>query len=241
MAKRFIDTLKYKKRFIRNLPSPYKIFWDYLCCNCDNAGIWHVDFEVARVETGERSLNEQKALTLFADKIMPFDNNEKWYLTGFIEFQYNCLPEKLNPANKAHGSVINILDKYNILGLMAKGHNKPLASPLQEAMDKDKDMDKDKYKDMDKAFSELWELYPNKDGRKQAYKHFEASVKNEQDFKNIKSALDNYLNSQKVRNGFIKNGSTWFNNWQDWIPKEAPVKKPFTIDDYDALYGGVAK
>ena len=67
------------------------------------------------------------------------------------------------------------------------------------------------------AFSELWEAYPNKDGRKAAEKAFRASVKTSDDLDDIKQALSNYLGSEKVQRGFIKNGSTWFNNWRDWI------------------------
>lgn len=74
-------------------------------------------------------------------------------------------------------------------------------------------------------FEELWKRYPEKDGKKQAKKHFIASVKSEKELNNINIALSNYLNSNKVRNGFIKNGSTWFNNWQDWIEYKEPEKE----------------
>ena len=73
-------------------------------------------------------------------------------------------------------------------------------------------------------FSEIWERYPNKDGKKQAENHFKSSVKTENDWKNINKALDNYLKSEKVLKGFIKNGSTWFNNWLDWVDFVQPEK-----------------
>ncbi len=66
-------------------------------------------------------------------------------------------------------------------------------------------------------FESLWLSYPKRDGKKDALRHFNASVKTEEDFINIKKALGNYLLSDTVKNGFIKNGSTWFNNWRDWI------------------------
>jgi len=71
-------------------------------------------------------------------------------------------------------------------------------------------------------FGSIWERYPNKDGKKQAEKYFNSSVKTEKDYTSINKALDNYLKSDKVKNGYIKNGSTWFNNWQDWIEVEQP-------------------
>jgi len=50
----------------------------------------------------------------------------------------------LNPENRAHNSVLKILERYNLSEI------KPLTSPLQGAKDKDKDKDKDKEQDKDK-------------------------------------------------------------------------------------------
>lgn len=75
-------------------------------------------------------------------------------------------------------------------------------------------------------FKKIWEKYPNAIGRKLAYKHFKASVKNEEDWNNINKALDNYKNSKRVSKGYIQNGSTWFNNWQDWIQMPDNESKP---------------
>lgn len=66
-------------------------------------------------------------------------------------------------------------------------------------------------------FNTLWENYPSKIGRKQALKHFQASVKSAGDLDLISQALSNYLKSDRVKNGFVQNASTWFNNWKDWI------------------------
>jgi hypothetical protein len=66
------------------------------------------------------------------------------------------------------------------------------------------------------VFEELWEAYPVKDGKKSALRHFQASVKTPEDVERIRRALKNYLGSDKVKRGFVKNGHTWFNNWQDW-------------------------
>lgn len=70
---------------------------------------------------------------------------------------------------------------------------------------------------LSKSFESFWGRYPNRQGRKNALRHFEASVKTEADVGNLGRALENYLRSGNVNSGFIKNGSTWFNEWQDWI------------------------
>lgn len=74
-----------------------------------------------------------------------------------------------------------------------------------------------RFKKESKEFDELWQRYPAKDGKKAACRFFTASVKTAQDWQDINAALDNYLQSERVRNGYVKNGSTWFNNWRDWV------------------------
>lgn len=89
----------------------------------------------------------------------------------------------------------------------------------------EEEVDSKEYKERVKWFTEIWERYPNKDGKKAAERHFMASVLTQQDFTDINTALDNYLASEKVAEGFIKNGSTWFNNWKDWVNFAGIVKK----------------
>jgi hypothetical protein len=76
----------------------------------------------------------------------------------------------------------------------------------------------------EQSFEEIWALYPNKDGKKDSRRHFIATVKTPDDLQNIRIALNNYLQSDKVKRGFVKDGKTWFNNWQDWLhPTDAQL------------------
>lgn len=68
-----------------------------------------------------------------------------------------------------------------------------------------------------KKFELIWDKYPNRVGKKAALKHYKVSVKTEQDYLDIQKALDNYKASERVKKGILQNGSTWFNNWRDWI------------------------
>lgn len=135
MAKRFTDSEKWSKPFIRNMKSAYKLLWLYMLDECNHAGIWQVDLDVAQLKMGEK-LNYGDAINFFGAKIYAFDNNEKWFIPDFIEFQYG----DLNPENRAHNSVIVLLNKYNLMDVL-KHKIKPLTSPLQGAMDMDKDKD----------------------------------------------------------------------------------------------------
>ena len=75
------------------------------------------------------------------------------------------------------------------------------------------------------SFDDFWSRYPNRQGRKIAERHFGASVKTPEDVACFEKALRNYLASGNVRNGYVKNGSTWFNQWRDWIdPTEIMMK-----------------
>lgn len=66
------------------------------------------------------------------------------------------------------------------------------------------------------VFEDIWTKYPKRVGKKEALRHFLASVLDENDVNEITTALENYIKSERVSNGFIQNGSTWFNNWRDW-------------------------
>ena len=163
MAKRFTDSLKYKKHFFRNLPGAYKLFYDFLYHDCDHAGIWIVDIETAQIFVGkDMPINEEKALEYFNSdeiRIIPFDGGKKWFIPLFIKFQYGKLSEK----NRAHCAVIDILKKFNLIdeNLIPIEKISPFEKspkPLWQKPKGDKDMDKEKEKDMemdkdmDKAF-----------------------------------------------------------------------------------------
>lgn len=109
MSKRFTDTDKWKKPFIRGLEGPYKLLWLYILDDCDHAGIWQVDFEVAQIRIGE-PIDQNQAIKIFGDRIEIFNGGSKWFIKDFVDFQYGQLNEK----NRLHLSVINILTKNKV-------------------------------------------------------------------------------------------------------------------------------
>lgn len=80
------------------------------------------------------------------------------------------------------------------------------------------------------CFQDIWKMYPKRIGRKAAERHFKASVKTAVDGTDIRSALANYLRSDEVKRGFVQNGSTWFNNWRDWVTVQGPM--PVAVKPY---------
>lgn len=68
-----------------------------------------------------------------------------------------------------------------------------------------------------KIFEEFWSQYPRRVGKKVSERYFNSSVRTYDDVENMAIALKHYKQSEKVKNNYIMNGSTWFNNWQDFI------------------------
>lgn len=209
MARRFTDTEKWKKPFIRGLQGAYKLLWLYICDDCDHAGIWQVDMDVAKIRIGE-DIDVNNALVSFGDKVISFDNGTKWFIPSFLEFQY---PSGLNPENNAHSGVIRLLEKYKLL------KNKPLTSPSQGSKDMDKDMvmDKDKEGVINIDFDVFWNLYDKKVGDKQKLIKKWENLKDEERELAIRH-IPSYKIAQPEKK-FRKDPQTYINNksWNDEI------------------------
>jgi len=238
MSKRFTDTNKYKKTFFRGLPGAYKLLWDYLYHDCDHAGIWHVDMDIAQIFLGkDMPVDESTAISLFNadpedEKIVVLHGGKKWFIKSFITFQYG----ELNPQNRAHASVISILTKEGI---------KPLTSALRGRKDKDMDKDKDKDKNHEPenpeseehdALSEnAWQVFisvfPKRNG-----KHLKLEAARELFYKckpkwnQWISAAKNFADSSLVKDGkgICDPINFLTTNWVDWQEAEI-VQSPERI------------
>ena len=114
MAKRFIDSeIFFRSKWFRKLPPKIKLFWFYLITNCDHAGVWEVDFELAQMLMGI-DLDEDEIKDVLKNKIYAFQNNEKWLIKPFLRFQYGQISQKSKP----HQSVIKKLRDYGIFDLL---------------------------------------------------------------------------------------------------------------------------
>lgn len=141
MSKRFADTDKYKKPFMRGLPAAYKLLWDYICLDCNNSGIWQVDFDVAQIRIGtDAPIEQSKALAVFnmgEERIRVLNGGSKWFIVPFVEFQYGELDHECRP----HRPVIKELEHFGLIP-----YQKGIERVSNTLEDKDKDMDKDKDK-----------------------------------------------------------------------------------------------
>lgn len=191
MAKRFIDTNLFRKKWIRELEPEMKLFWIYLLTDCDHAGIWDVDVDRAAFQLNLK-ITEEKILNTFHKKIVPF-KRDKWFVPKFIEYQYGVLNENIRP----HLSVIKILSKYGLY--------KGLINPLNEAKDKNKEQDKDKIKntkrnqllDIRDNLKEYKEIFINKDVYSEFDKFNDYMLSTGKTYKNYAAAFRNWLRNDQ--------------------------------------------
>lgn len=112
MAKRFTDTMKWNEDWFLELSTSNKLFWIYVCDNCDHAGIYKLNKRMFELLIGAKINTDDFLTTINAekDRIILLDNG-KWYITKFIEFQYG---PTLNPNNRVHKSILKLLNDNNI-------------------------------------------------------------------------------------------------------------------------------
>lgn len=110
MAKRLTDTEKWKDPWFCELSPVYKLFWIYLCDNCDHAGIWDVNWPLVKFHCLEEPFN----VKIFGDRIVVL-SKEKWFIKKFVLFQQKISNlDELNPLNNCHSSIISILKREKI-------------------------------------------------------------------------------------------------------------------------------
>lgn len=137
MAKRFISTDLFNEDWLLDCDIEVRLYFVYAFLNCDHAGILRANIRPFNALNGTNLTQDTILSQINADKQRIRKLTEsKWYLTDFVEFQYGPV---LNPANRAHQSVIDILTENGIM----EGANKGLGRGLVGVKDKDKDKDKE--------------------------------------------------------------------------------------------------
>lgn len=227
MAKRFIDTEIFRKQFVRGLPAPYKLLWLYITCECDNAGIWYVDEEVAQLFVGkDAKFSLDKAIELFNQdehRIIPFDNGKKWFILSFVKFQYGELRES-NPAHRSVLEKLKVLEYENYIEF-DEGAIIPLERSFYAPMDKDKDKDIDKEKEKNKE----------KEKKKKEKKEYaEAVTMTEDEYNKLMSDYGEDCTTwciDKLNNYKLSNGKRYKSDYRtilNWV-----------IDEYRKSHGGL--
>lgn len=221
MKKRFTDCDRFDDPWFRKMPLAYKALWEFITAKCDNAGVWKVDFELAAFMVGDGSIDEETALKVFnscKQRVHAFKKGY-WHIIGFVDFQFGGK----DGDNNFHKQIRSLLKSHGLNNF--QGQTSPSLGALDKEEDKDKEGkgvvgEKPENRIGESHFEELWLKYPKPVGKKHAKRHFLATVKTHQDYARISKHLENYKASEGVQKGFVQNGSTWFNQWEDWSFRE---------------------
>lgn len=160
MKKRFTDIEKWAKIvWFRNLSPADKLFWYYIHEMCDDVGVWEIDLEQAEFHI-KASYNLNQIKDVFKDHIYEFDNGRKWWLKGFVKFQYKELHEytdeeiEKNP-NLKHSprpKYVEMLKDHGLWDLYMNA-NKLHSTPTSEGLKWDKEEEKEEYKEKEEKES----------------------------------------------------------------------------------------
>lgn len=109
MSKRDHDTEIWSEDWFLDLSDLEMLFWYYITDKCDHAGFWRPNFKMFETITGRRINKDDflKKINTDKDRIIVLENG-RWFLSGFISFQY-C--GKLNLNNRFHKSIMETFRK----------------------------------------------------------------------------------------------------------------------------------
>lgn len=232
MPKRYTSTEKWDDFWFRKLNPGMKAYWDYLCCSCDNSGVWEIDLEDASFRVGyDIGTGSVDVLNNGKNRVLLSKCGKFLMVKGFIEFHVgDLLSEKLTNLQK---SCIVMLYKHVMAGRFTKEDFGFTGSLPVDYRYKDKkikgQIDKKIKIQQQKAsfdFDAVWSKYPRKLGKDEALAFFKAQVKTEEDYIGIQKALVRFLASDQAKGEmqYIPHGSTWFNKrWRDWLEVESVV------------------
>ncbi len=154
--KRFTETDKWRDSWFRKLRPISKLAFYYIIDNCDAAGVWDPDFDLADFAIGEK-VDWISVLPDFGERVEVLRNG-KWYLTKFIEFQYGDLVEECRP----HAKVLQLLRGH---GIQYRKGIRRVSIPARTGQDKDKTGQEE---DGLVTAEKVYEAYPRKESRQDA-------------------------------------------------------------------------
>jgi len=176
MPKRFTDSDKWTDPWFRRLSPTMKMFWLYLLDNCDMAGIWDVDIELASYFLGTK-LDPQKIDREIDGRVVVIEDGRKWWVPKFIQFQYG----ELSTQSRVHLKVIQVLDKYGLKYSVdtvstdcRRGIDTPKDKDKVQVQDKAKDKKEGRPENLDAVRSFFAELRLSSEAEA-FYDHFEAN------------------------------------------------------------------
>lgn len=221
MAKRFTDSGKWKRPWFRGLGIHAKVLWQYMCDECDHAGIFIADFDLISFQVGFR-VDESKLMSWLGTKLVQVDR-DKYFIPSFFDFQYADAKDGF----KAKQSAIKILKSYGLVDesdLIIDLTNRYLSvqgqSPDCPSISISKIKIKGNTGSAEGEIETLYQGYPRKQGKSDGIKRLLADLGAGAQAADMVRARDNYiahLKRDNVEAKYIQHFSTWANKWRDWL------------------------
>ena len=109
--KRFTETTKWDDPWFIDLEPSAKLLWLYLLDKCDNAGVVDISVKLAGMLLNGENCVEAGIKTLCAAGRLEEIEGGKYYIPGFVIFQYG----ELKPGSNLHKNVIALLNKHGLI------------------------------------------------------------------------------------------------------------------------------
>ena len=127
--KRFTETEKWRDPWFRKLSAGAKLAFLYIIDNCDNAGVWTADKELADFSIG-MEIPWVKVLEAFGERVSVLPSGD-WLIVRFVEFQFG----KLSKDCKPHLQVMRLIEKHRV----SKGYPKGFRTLEEKDKEKEKE------------------------------------------------------------------------------------------------------
>ena len=113
MPKRFTDSGLWEEDWFLSLAPVEMLLWMYMKDKCDYTGLWKVNKTQFAQITKARNINLEgflKKVNKGKERLIQI-SEDKWFLAGFIKFQYGGV---MNENNRFHKSILKKLSDYGI-------------------------------------------------------------------------------------------------------------------------------
>jgi hypothetical protein len=112
MSKRFTETEKWKDTFFRKLPPYAKLLYSFILDNCDCAGFWEIDLDLAAFHTGIDEGELKAAFDEIRSRFI-FDGEKKYvWCRNFLKHQGNA---NLDVQSKPHIGILRCIASHQSL------------------------------------------------------------------------------------------------------------------------------
>lgn len=174
------------------------------------------DFSTEFVRFAIMTLEKYKMIELYDDII---------FIRNWDEYQQMDKLEKIKEQNRIRQAKYKekqqLLANSNVTVTLpvTQGNATDIELDIELEIDKENNISASSNKNsIESDFNKLWELYPNKKGKKDAFNHYKRAIKNGATNKQIQNGIVSYK-MDLAKNDWMKPamGSTWFNKerWDD--------------------------